>query len=80
MSCIIVAEDGNKGGELAKAWEASIRQALMPVVHVTGPQSSSASAALPVSGGGSKGAAKSSGASGATETASRLVFCSLFKF
>ena len=36
----ILAEDGDKGGELAKQWESSIRQALMPVVHVTGPQGS----------------------------------------
>ena len=36
----ISAEDGDKGGEMAKQWEASIRQALMPVVHVTGPQGS----------------------------------------
>ena len=34
------AEDGDKGGEMAKMWESSIRQALMPVVHVTGPQGS----------------------------------------
>ena len=25
---------------MAKMWESSIRQALMPVVHVTGPQGS----------------------------------------
>ena len=36
----ILAEDGDKGGEMARQWEASIRQALMPVVHVTGPQGS----------------------------------------
>ena len=36
----ISAEDGDKGGEMARQWEASIRQALMPVVHVTGPQGS----------------------------------------
>ena len=36
----ILAEDGDKGGEMAKLWESSIRQALMPVVHVTGPQGS----------------------------------------
>ena len=36
----VSAEDGDKGGELAKLWESSIRQALMPVVHVTGPQGS----------------------------------------
>merc|ERR1719400_2363166 len=35
-----IAEDGDKGGEMARQWEASIRQALMPVVHVTGPQGS----------------------------------------
>ena len=39
----ISGEDGDKGGELAKLWEASIRQALMPVVHVTGPQISTSS-------------------------------------
>ena len=40
---LISGEDGDKGGELAKLWEASIRQALMPVVHVTGPQISTSS-------------------------------------
>ena len=37
---MILGEDGDKGGESAKQWESHIRQALMPVVHVTGPQGS----------------------------------------